>query len=388
MRVPTAAIAAALAASPALAQTPSFTLIDPLPGQTNSRIFALSADGRAAAGESYSFPTTAQAAFRWTSAAGRFDIGSLPGVPPFTSGRAISGDGQYVAGYAAQDLMTSVRHAYRWSSAGGFQDLGTIPGYQQIDVTGANGGGSVLVGHVQNGGVTTPPTGVACRWTSSGGFQAIPYVRPGSDYSEARGVSRDGNIVVGVSAVSSANGPYEAFRWSAADGIQPLRQATGSPFDETYTGGISGNGSVIVGSGYDPLVLTDRPFRWTAQTGMVDMGLPPGASGAEANLASFDGSLIVGSMEIPGNQGIPVPFVWSSSSGYSRWTDYVTSNGVVLPLGFTNYTIASVSDDGMTFAGYTFGPNTGRAFVATIPSPNSAAMVLAGLCCLRRRRRA
>src|SRR5262245_33665359 len=89
--------------------------------------------------------------------------------------------------------------------------------------------------------------------------------------SLAFGVSADGNVAVGMS-----NSPlgFQAFRWSAGDGMVGLGafQTSGFPFSQAF--GVSGDSSVIVGSSMrdDSLNEDGSPFRWTAATGLVYPG--------------------------------------------------------------------------------------------------------------------
>src|ERR1051326_5930752 len=81
------------------AQAPSFPLVGAAPnaGGTGSRVTALSADGRVAAGFSI-FDTGALPGFKWTGAGGRTDFGLLPGMPHQSPVAGVSADGSVVVG--------------------------------------------------------------------------------------------------------------------------------------------------------------------------------------------------------------------------------------------------------------------------------------------------
>src|SRR3954469_2785971 len=96
----------------ALAQTPSFTLIDPPPGLPLSSAVGISADGTVVAGYGRNTNLTGYASFRWTSAS-RQDFGS--GVSPANQPTGISGDGQVVVG---QTLGSQPPGLFRWSVSG------------------------------------------------------------------------------------------------------------------------------------------------------------------------------------------------------------------------------------------------------------------------------
>jgi probable HAF family extracellular repeat protein len=82
---------------------------------------------------------------------------------------------------------------------------------------------------------------------------------PGTSWSDARGVSADGSIVVGYSWVYSSPTPPQAFYWTADGGMQNLKDLlinncgldlTGWRLTDAY--GISPNGLTIVGTGINP----------------------------------------------------------------------------------------------------------------------------------------
>jgi probable HAF family extracellular repeat protein len=125
--------------------------------------------------------------------------------------------------------------------------------------------------------------------TPTGWSQSLTWLGTlGGDYSDARGVSADGSVVVGV-AVNAA-WQYRAFRWTAAGGMQDLGTLGGN-WSRAY--GVSADGAVVVG------FSDGRPFRWTA-SGMEDLNityaslLTDGSALASATAISPDGRYIVG----------------------------------------------------------------------------------------------
>ena len=118
-------------------------------------------------------------------------------------------------------------------------------------------------------------------------FQGLGYLPGYSDSSGVTGISTDGSVAVG----DSVGGSERAFRWTAASGMVDLGLLPGGLYAEAT--GVSGDGSIVVGS----CVTADvhgHAFRWTAATGMVDIGALPGVTGAGARGISADGSTIVG----------------------------------------------------------------------------------------------
>ncbi len=87
--------------------------------------------------------------------------------------------------------------AFRWQAGvngapGTYQSLGVLGAYPESKATDANNDGSVVVG-VSSFRVLS---GRAFRWTQGSGMQALDAI-PGTVYSEATGIARDGSTIVG-----------------------------------------------------------------------------------------------------------------------------------------------------------------------------------------------
>lgn len=128
-------------------------------------------------------------------------------------GYAASDDFQFVVGQAWLDGESQTAHAFRWSAQGGMEDLGVLAG---------------------------------------------------SDGSRARGVSRDGSIVIGTAgdnACGNCPDPEFAFIWDEQQGMRDLRTVLMSEYDLAneltnwqleFANSISADGTVIVGDGINP----------------------------------------------------------------------------------------------------------------------------------------
>jgi probable HAF family extracellular repeat protein len=135
---------------------------------------------------------------------------------------------------------------------------------------------------------------------------------PGTIESGANAVSFDGTVVVGNS--KSANGAFEAFRWTNGEGMVGLGDLPGGSFFSTADG-VSADGSVVVGKG--STANGSEAFRWTANGGIVGLGnLPGGARSSAATDVSHDGSIVIGTVSF-----INAPFEsfrWTAASGMVR----------------------------------------------------------------------
>ena len=155
---------------------------------------------------------------------------------------------------------------------------------------------------------------------------------PHSFYYNTTGVSGDGSVVVGTGGIQPYEGGnlYYAFRWTASSGTVGLG---GGNFSSAS--GVSGDGSVVVGtSGYSTSgyvgPIGSQAFRWTAGSGMVVLGYLPGGTYSAPNGISADGSVIVGSSSSAfGSQA----FRWTAGSGmvglgYLPGGTYSSANGI------------------------------------------------------------
>jgi uncharacterized membrane protein len=374
-RVQVAVCALAMASARGLAQAPSFTLVGHPATATSSFVHAISADGASAAG-SNSFDGD-PSAMTWSRTQGRYDFGLESGVPIWTSGLAISGDGATVVGAAANG--NSNDRAYRWHGPGTYQSLGTLSGYTQSYGEGVSGNGSVVVGRVVNtvAGVTQ-----AFRWTEAGGMQGLGFL-PGSVYTEARGISRDGTSITGDSR-DGAGFSYP-FVWRQAAGmtiLPPLAGSSGTSraaavnFDGTLVAGLSGGNPAF---GEATLWRNGLP---------VGLGRGQGFRSSTALALNDDGSVvltILGSATVPDEAGI-----WTPSRGMEPLADFFAANGITLPTGWTNLRGEAVSADGTVIAGSIgFGGGVRwEGYVAVIPSPPAAFLLAMGtVIALRRDRR-
>jgi uncharacterized membrane protein len=113
--------------------------------------------------------------------------------------------------------------------------------------------------------------------------EAAPSLRPLSLYPSA--ISADGTVVVGGHPTSSG----AALEWTASGGTVAL--------GNFFAAGISADGSVIVGYRawhVDGGGVLSQAYRWTADTGSINLGTLPGDGRSEAHAVSADGSLVVG----------------------------------------------------------------------------------------------
>lgn len=180
-------------------------------------------------------------AARWEATTGLWTpLPGLGGVSGSSVSTAydLSGDGQTLVGLAWKTAGEA--HAFKWTPAGGTVDIGLwLPGpgwSSRANAVSADG-------NFAAGLITSPQR--AIRWNLTAGTgQYLGSLEPGNAIygsSTAQGISADGTWVVGTSA-------YNAFRWSAATGMQSLGAIGAAGFGNSgYATAVSADGKVVVG---------------------------------------------------------------------------------------------------------------------------------------------
>ncbi|MBN8596125.1 MAG: hypothetical protein J0L78_00460 [Planctomycetes bacterium] len=250
-------------------------------GETRARAYATNANGAFIVGGGDS------QGFWWVPPGP--NIGSL--TPPLLD---VNDDGSVF-------MSETTRYAGLESPA----DFPNIPGYTSLRAARMNGDGNAAAISCNffepgNGYGYPPQPSInidqAARWTPEGETQGIGFL-PGGNASFAVGISADGAVVVGRANVEDSPGQFQ-----------------------------------------------HRPFRWSAQSGMVAIPMLPGSSNfGEASDASANGGIIVG--ESNGKA-----FIWDAQHGTRDLQQLLISNGHDLT-GWTLLRANAVSDDGNVVAG-------------------------------------
>jgi hypothetical protein len=143
------------------------------------------------------------------------------------------------------------------------------------------------------------------RWTDTGD---VEWIEP-SRYAEARGMSADGEVIVGNGDFS---GVSEAFRWTRVGGIVSLGRPTACDRG-TYAVGVSGDGRVVAIT----CLSSTQAYLWDVDNGFRSLQFVLESIGADISQAaswalnglSFDGRTILGEAFFNGS---------GSQSGWSQ----------------------------------------------------------------------
>jgi len=192
-------------------------------------------------------------AFVWTAANGMTGLGVLPADAGATYAQSratdVSADGTVAVGFSVGHGTNSYAEAFRWTRSGGMTGLGLLSGGQDSRAYAVNANGSVIVGSATRPSTVVPSIQgtVAFRWTSAGGLQpvvdwlAANGVTVGNNtFTDAKGVSDDGNVIIGTGQINGTTQQYIA-RVAASTG-------GGSTGGGSTGGGSTGGGSTGGGS--------------------------------------------------------------------------------------------------------------------------------------------
>ncbi|HEY2841135.1 MAG TPA: hypothetical protein VGJ26_18410 [Pirellulales bacterium] len=219
-----------------------------LPGGNFSIASEVNGNGSVIVGQAND--ATTLRAFAWSAATGMQALPIAPGFD-FTYGAAsVSADGTVIVGTNAnQGGVSSADRAYRYTSAGGYQDLGVQPGFFRSAASNVSGDGLTVVGLSQSFPGFSTVIG-AFRWTQSTGLVPLFFDDEVSSYANA--VNYDGSRIVGVSIGATGS---RAVMWTSTLGsvdlntYLPTLGVNLSGWNLTGASGISYDGSVISGDG-------------------------------------------------------------------------------------------------------------------------------------------
>jgi len=167
--------------------------------------------------------------------------------------------------------------------------------------------------------------------------------------SKARGVSADGNTVIGFSgSVAGA----QAFCWRPGDGLQGIGDLPGGAFSSEALG-VSADGRVVVGFANSD--QGQEAFRWTRNGSMMGLGtFDSGYFYSEAFDVSADGSVVVGyGLGEHGQEA----FLWDAGNGMRSLQQVLVKDYELELTGWALRMAKAVSDDGLTIVGKGVNPD-------------------------------
>lgn len=234
----------------------------------------VSGDGQTTVGISSS--AQGSQAFRWTAKEGMQGLGDLPGGRFESYARATSDDGRVIVGSSRSEIA---QEAFRWTAEGGMQGLGFMPGFEiESHSNAVTPDGSVIIGTSARQG---------WRWTGSTGMinlGSLPELGARSILSP-NGLTATGEVIVGSARANNSHNEV-AIIWDHVHGVRNLQRILEIEHGLTLPGwtlesanAISNDGKVIVGSGRNPIGMTEA---W-----IINLAVPEPATAWLTMLASI-----------------------------------------------------------------------------------------------------
>ena len=338
----------------------------------NAGVAGLSHNGRIATGV-LATGFNGAPAWRWTPEEG------IEMITGFADANGTSAWAQPIAG-ATHDANEHIVAAIAYSNASlvGPVVIGPYPGGIEVD-----GYLSSAFGVSDDGiavGLANDDSGnaIAWRWSAADGIARLPVNRPDT-FSRANGISHDGSVAFGWN--DQLDGYRTGVIW-VDGGVVDLTDADGNPVGEAYAA--SADGSVVVGGGYYTANGSEA-WRWTAATGVQPIGILPGsnplapapvhsrqsarldrkqpATGPMPNgflpaesfafAVSDDGNTVVGAS---GPWPVRTASIWTPASGLVPLVDHLVAAGVAIPDGWFLAAGTALSADGLTIGGWGLNP--------------------------------
>jgi len=244
---------------------------------------------------------------------------SSPGLPEVTNLGVLPGGSNSVA-YGINDRGEVVgssddasgrMYAFLWTERDGMRSLGTLPGDNRSSAAAISDSGDVVGWSAADNGPSRP-----FIWSAGLGMRELD-APSGTTLSAATSINGRGDV---VGWASLAGGAYHALLWSKSGGRRDLGTLPGGVAAQAF--GIN-DLDEAVGTAYlapnpdDFGTEEGRAMRWTASSGMQDLGNFPGAN-KEAYGINKGGQIVgVGRTQEHGVD-FGVAFLWRPTSGYAR----------------------------------------------------------------------
>jgi len=139
---------------------------------------------------------------------------------------------------------------------------------------------------------------------------------------------------------------------------------------------VSADGSIVVGRSFT--ATGAKPFRWTLETGMVELGSSNPNDFASSLFVSDNGQYVLGANFISVLGPTPpdaAGFIWTELAGVTSVENYLLSGNVDLT-GWSNVIAWSITDDGRYLTGRGTYEGLTQGFVAeVVPEPSTYALL-------------
>jgi uncharacterized membrane protein len=275
-------------------------------------------------------------AFRWTDAGTVFLSGLDEDSRTYAS--AITPDATTIVGVSSNPGLT-IQHAVYWrgTTITDIHPDGMVNSFAQF----VSEDGQVIAVQAYDGDEDQ-----AYRWTAANGTQPLGEAR----WAYTNAISASGDVFVGqASFEEDSNG--HAFRWTAAGGLQDIHPASLLPDADFLSSGarfVSRDGTKIFG--YISDEQRNIAFRWTTD-GVIDIG-NLGGNITSVNAITPDGRVAVGRATTTEDRFVGTGFRWTELDGIQTIEAWLAASGITLADDIVIGSAEGVSDDGSVITGY------------------------------------
>lgn len=266
-------------------------------------------------------------------------VGEVPGGLTQSSLQCLSPEGRFSGGASQVEPTGFGFTAFLWSQDRGLEDIGSPPntqGYPSAALTALASQATAGAGWVFTS--KDPDDREAFLWSPAAGFEVLGDLPGGNTDAFAWAISADARSVVGHGTYDNS-GFYHAWRWTRETGMVDMGTLPGAINDHSLALAVSADGSVIAGASYSPAGF--EAFSWTIDGGMVGLGdLPGGGFSSGVTDITPDGRVLAGYGQVDGD-------IWEGA----RWVDGGPIERIGGLPGMHTFP-ASVSADGKMIVGY------------------------------------
>ena len=203
-------------------------------------------------------------------------------------------------------------------------------------------------------------------WTSDSGLVNIGGISPNAGGAGSAGISDDGTRI--GFTVLNGSGKTEGAFYSVPTGQTTLVGTFGFSCDASAMScwGMSGDGQTMVGLGWHNQCAA-RAFRYSAATGLVDMGTSVPGRSTRANGCNFNGTVVAGWQDL--SSGFRQGAVWQGTQQRLITTNTGVAVGEAAAVSADGTWAIGLGSSGNNFLGWRWSQATGYIALPASPIP-------------------
>ena len=297
------------------------------------------------------YPPKPNHGFLWIKASGMHDLGTFPGNPPggqYSSAVGINRTGE-ITGVSGAPTTGYPLPYFKPSLSQPMENIGLVPNYGNSHAIYGNAYSINNLGDIVGSNILNYGDEVAFFWSKATGVRQL-YQPRGGRQTRAASINDVGQIV-GLCQVPDSTSPgtlvWRACLWAAHTSIPQSIGTLSQEHIASTANAINHSGEVV---GTSSNASTWHAFLWTAQSGMMDLGVldPNGFSEALAINAAGEVVGRVASTQKTGVNPNYRGFVWTKAGGMKdlnhlipsgtgwalQWASSINTSGEIVGYGY------------------------------------------------------